>query len=242
VAPKAVVGLFPTDHLIPDEAAFGRSVSKAIESARDGGLVCLGIRPDRPATGFGYLKCAERPRAGRASRVERFVEKPDSARARAFLRSGRYLWNGGMFVWGVKRFTDELGRTAPRILRAVQRFRGGESAAWERAPRLSIDYALMEKARDVRVVPLAAGWNDVGSWDAAAAVVEAGRSKMAEELLVDSPGSVVFGGERIVAVVDVPDVAVVDTPDALLIVSRRSSEKVREIVARLKRRGRSDLL
>ncbi len=107
---------------------------------------------------------------------------------------------------------------------------------------MSIVYALMEKAKDVRVVPLAAGWNDVGSWDAAAAVAEAERPAAAGELLLDSPGSVVFGEERVVAVVDVPDIAVVDTPDALLIVSRRSSERVREIVARLKRRGRSDLL
>jgi mannose-1-phosphate guanylyltransferase/mannose-6-phosphate isomerase len=214
----------------------------AANEARQGSLVCLGIRPDRPATGFGYLKCAERPRAGRATKVARFVEKPDLARARRFLRSGSYLWNGGMFVWRVDRFLSELGRTAPAIARAVRSTAEGRTNSWKRATRLSVDYAVMEKAREVSVVPLDAGWDDIGSWDAASRLLEESASGPRRHIVLDSPGSVVFGDDRLVALVDVPGVTVVDTPDALLVVSRASSQRVREVVDRLRRRRRKDLL
>ncbi len=240
--PRSVAAVFPTDHVILDDAAFLASVRRAAAAAERGALVCLGVKPNRPATGFGYLRCASRPRAGAAVDVERFVEKPDAGRARAFVRSGRYLWNAGMFVWRVDRFLDELARTAPAIRRAVDGVLGGRPRAWSRAPRLSVDYAVMEKARDVRVVPLEAGWDDVGSWEAAARLrAEAGLAA-GDEVLVDSPGSAVFGGDRLVAVVGVPGVSVVDTPDAVLVVSNEGSERVRSVVEELRRRRRRDLL
>jgi mannose-1-phosphate guanylyltransferase len=240
--PEAVVGIFPTDQVIRDEREFVSSVRVAAAEAERGALVCLGIRPDRPATSFGYLRCTERPVRGRAVRVARFVEKPDLARARRFLRSGNFLWNAGMFVWNVDRFLDELQRTAPRIRRAVQGCLNGDPRAWGRATKLSVDYAVMEKARGVRVVPLVAGWDDVGSWEAAARLREEEGTIDRRRILVDSPGSVVFGGERTIAVVDLPGIAVVDTPDALLVVSRQGSEKVRKVVEELRRKGRKELL
>jgi mannose-1-phosphate guanylyltransferase len=238
----AVVGVFPTDHVIGDVAAFGASVGVAAEQARQGSLMCLGVTPDRPATGFGYLKCGRPPRPGRPVPVERFIEKPDERRAKRFLRSGKYLWNAGMFVWDVGRFLDELQRTSPRIAAAVHGHLAGRRGAWIRAPKLSVDYAVMERARGVQVVPLDAGWDDVGSWDAAVRLRAAAGGGANREILVDSPGSAVFGDGRIVAVVDVPDVVVVDTPDALLVVSRRGSEKVRDVVDELRRRKRKELL
>jgi len=243
VDPQAIVGIFPTDHVIPDRRKFVDAVRVAAAAAAGGrgGLVCLGIKPSHPATGFGYLRCRARPLATRTVAVERFVEKPDVATAKRYLRSGKYLWNGGMFIWSVRRFSEELDRTAPRILRSVRAHLEGDSRAWGRATRLSVDYAVMENARGVQVVLLDAGWNDVGSWDAAAALREASGSA-AGAILIDSPGSVIFGEERTVAVVDVPGVAVIDTPDALLVVSREGSEKVRRVVDELKRRGRKDLL
>lgn len=239
--PGSVVGMFPTDHVIGDVAAFERAVRVAAQAAAGGALVCLGVRPDRPATGFGYLKCVGRPRAGRAANVERFVEKPDARRARRFLRAGSYLWNAGMFVWRAERLLAEAERVAPDVSRPVREFLAGRRRAWGRAAKRSIDFAVMEKARGVRVVPLDAGWDDVGSWAAAARLRPAGGEEGAQ-LLVDSPGSAVFGGERLVALVDVPGIMVVDTPDALLVVSREGSERVRAVVDELRRRGRSDLL
>jgi len=240
--PGAIVGIFPTDHVIGDGREFVRSVRIAVGEATRGRLVCLGIRPDRPATGFGYLACASAPVKGRAVRVARFVEKPDLARARRFLRSGKYLWNAGMFVWRAERFLEEARRCAPGIVKAVDGHLAGQKTAWGRAQRLSVDYGVMERARDVSVVPLDAGWDDVGSWDAAARLCEESGFASKGSLLLDSPGSVVFEDRRLVALVDVPGVAVVDTPDALLIVSRKSAERVKQVVEELRRRRRTDLL
>ena len=237
----ATVGVFPTDHVIRDVAAFAAAVRVAAERAARGSLVCLGVTPDRPATGFGYLRCAERPLTGRAVRVARFVEKPDPPRARRFLRSGEYLWNAGMFVWRAERFLDELGRTEPAIRSAVEAHLAGRARAWGRATRLSVDYAVMERAHDVAVVPLDAGWDDVGSWDAAARLLGADRAD-GGVIRVDAAGSAVFGQRRMIALVDVPDVVVVDTEDALLVVARERTEKVRRVVDELRRRGRRDLL
>ncbi len=239
--PGAVVGIFPTDHVIRDSRAFLRSVRVAVSAAERGALVCLGIRPDRPATGFGYLKCARRPARVEAVDVERFVEKPDGPTAARFVRSGRYLWNGGMFVWRASRFLEEAERAAPGIVRAIRAHLSGRRGAWVTAERRSVDYAVMEKAAGVKVVPLDAGWDDVGSWHAAARLRE-GKGDPDQVVVVDSPGTVVFGEDRLVAVVDVPGVVVVDAGDAVLVVARTSAEKVRRVVEELRARRRRDLL
>jgi len=240
--PDAIVGIFPTDHVVRRQEAFRKTVERARRAAARGRLVCLGIRPDRPATGFGYLECQRPAKGVRVVPVKRFVEKPDLARARRYLRTGRYLWNAGMFVWRVDRFLDELARTSPEIHRAVSDFVEGDRKAWNRATRLSVDYAVMEKAQGVEVAPLDAGWDDVGSWDAAGRLRRELGIVDERAIVVDSPNSVVFTDKRVVALVGVPDVAVVDTPDAVLIVSRSQSEKVRLAVEELRRRGAKELL
>jgi mannose-1-phosphate guanylyltransferase/mannose-6-phosphate isomerase len=240
--PDATVGVFPSDHVIRDSTRFVRAIRVAAAAAGEGALVCLGTRPNRPATGFGYLRCGEPPRTDRAVPVARFVEKPDAARAARFLKSGQYLWNAGMFLWRADRFLEEVRRTAPGIHRAVGRFFSGDENAWQRAPRASVDFAVMEKARNVRAVELDAGWDDVGSWEAAARVRGAAAPSTRNAVLIDSPGAEVFGSERLVAVVDLPDVLVVDTDDAILVVPRGSGQRVKDVVERLKKRGRKELL
>jgi mannose-1-phosphate guanylyltransferase/mannose-6-phosphate isomerase len=240
--PSAVACVFPTDHVIRDARAFTRSVRVAAAAAAEGALVCLGVTPDRPATGFGYLKCAARPAGIEAVKVDRFVEKPNEARAKRFLRSGRYLWNAGMFVWRVDRFLDELARTAPATRRAVESVLDGREKAWLRAEKLSVDFAVMEQATGVKVVPLRAGWDDVGSWEAAARLKRQAGLLDEGHLLVDTEDCAVFGDDRLVAVVGARGLTVVDTPDALLIVANDRSENVREVVARLRRKRRQDLL
>jgi mannose-1-phosphate guanylyltransferase len=243
VDPRAIVGVFPTDHLIDDARAFRRAVRVAVRAARAGALVCLGIRPDRPATGYGYLGLGgPSGRTPGAMRVRRFVEKPDSARARRYVASGRFLWNGGMFVWRVDRFLGDLAALAPAIHEAVRDHRRGIADGWERATRISVDYAVMERASGVEAVPLDAGWDDLGSWDAAAARSASPRDVPGSAILVDSPGSVVFAEGRQVAVVDVPGVVVVDSGDAVLVVRRGSGERVKAVVDALRRRGQDDLL
>ena len=240
--PEATVAVFPSDHVVRDAAAFERAVAAAVGAAKDGALVCLGVAPDRPATGFGYLKVGAPPRKGRAVPVLQFVEKPDASRARKFVRSGRYLWNGGMFVWRVNRFLEELARVAPEIRRATEAAAAGSRAAWMQAPKISLDYAVMEKASRVAVVPLDAGWDDVGSWDAVArhALTLSGGDR--SRVILGSDGAIVFGGKRLVAILDLPDVVVVDTKDALLVVPRASSEKMKLVVDALRASGRADVL
>lgn len=239
---EAIAAVFPTDHLIRNSHRFVAAVHRAVREATAGSLVCLGVKPDRPATGFGYLRCAERPLRGRPVDVSSFVEKPDAARARRFLRAGNYLWNAGMFAWRCDRFLEEMARTAPAMARAVRGVAAGKTAQWTRAPRKSVDYAVMERARGVRVVPLDAGWNDIGSWDTASDLLEGTPGASREAILIESEGSVVLGDKRLIALVDVPGVTVVDTEDALLVVARGSSERVREVLEELRRRRRKDLL
>ncbi len=241
--PGAVVGIFPADHTLRNPRAFRKAVLAAVRAASKDALVCLGIVPDRPATGFGWLRCAGGASGAGLRDVTRFVEKPDAATARRFLRSGRYLWNGGMFVWKAARFLDEVRRTAPEILRGVTGHRAGRAAAWSKLARKSVDYAVMEQAIGVRAVPLDAGWDDVGSWDAAASLLaQGGRPGRGAPVFIDSPGTVVVGASRHVAVVGVPGAVVVGTTHALLIVARDRAEQVRTVVAELARRGRGDLL
>jgi mannose-1-phosphate guanylyltransferase len=241
--PAATVAVLPSDHVIADGAAFSRAVASACRAARDGALVCLGIAPDRAATGFGYLELAAAPKPGSVSPVVAFVEKPDAARARRFVRSGRYLWNGGMFVWRVDRFLAEVAKVAPDVHRAAVGAAAGSAGAWRRSPKISLDYAVMEKASRVVVVRLDAGWDDVGSWDAAARHAQADAGRRGGRLLLGSEGSVAFGdGRRLIAILDVPGVVVVDTKDALLVVARASSERTKELVRELASLGRKDLL
>lgn len=233
--PGATVAILPTDHVIPDGRAFVAAVRVASRAAAAGSLVCLGVPPDRPATGFGYLRCGARPAPGRAIPVQRFVEKPNAVRARRFVASGRYLWNGGMFVWRAATFLDALEAHAPATARAVAEHLAGRRGAWERAEAKSVDYAVMEKARGVKVVPLVAGWDDVGSWEAAARLRGPAGDRRA--VLVDSPGSLVFSSGRVVALVGIGDAIVVETSDAVLVASRDRAEEVKRVVAELKRRG-----
>ena len=240
--PSAVVAVLPCDQVIGDAAAFERAVHAAVRAARGGALVCVGIVPKRAATGFGYLEVGARPRRGVASPVLKFVEKPDAARARRFVRSGRYLWNGGMFVWRADRFLEELERLAPAVRRAASAVASGDRKAWIDAPKLSVDYAVMEKASHVAVVPLDADWDDVGSWDAAARHAASAASKRGTRVMLGSDGAAVFGGTRLVAILDLPGVVVVDTPDAILVAPRASSEKMKAIVEAVRAAGRADLL
>lgn len=239
---SAVTALLPTDQVVRDGAAFGRALDTAARAARRGGLVCLGVRPDRPATGFGYLECAEAATSRRAVAVSRFVEKPDLRRAKRFLRSGRHLWNAGMFVWRADRFLAEARRVAPSLAEPVLAHLAGGRGAWARAERRSIDYAVMERAGGVEVVALHAGWDDVGSWDAAARLRAQRGGEEPPAIRIDSGGSAVFGdGTRLVALVGVPDVVVVDTADALLVVHRDRAEQVRQVVEALPASSRGTL-
>jgi mannose-1-phosphate guanylyltransferase len=233
----------PADHAIGEVGEFRATLLEALAwAAAEPVAVMIGIRPTAPETGYGYIHLGQQV-AGRAARVLAFIEKPNIARARAFIASREYLWNSGMFAWRTATILDHLDRLLPAVTRPLRaalarpvRARPKALArAYARVPSISIDYGVMEHARDVLVVAGDFGWSDVGDWAALAALNAAGSREPV--VPVDAKGTVVFGHGRLVAVVGVEDVIIVDTPDAVLVCHRDRTQDVRRVVDELARRG-----
>lgn len=268
--PEAIIGSFAADHLIGDVAAFHRCVRTAIEAAQDGSLVTLGIVPTHPATGFGYIRCAQRPdgQEGRALEVKEFVEKPDRERAEQFLAAGDRLWNAGMFVVRAASLLDALAEQIPplaagaREIAAAQRgAREEETIArvWPTLTSIAIDHALAEPlaARGrVRVVPAGFDWDDVGDFRALSQQLrrEGSRARHIEvdgsEVVVLGEGAVdavdstatVYGAtDRLIALVGVEGISVVDTEDALLVIAEDHAQDLGRVVGRLAEGGHEGL-
>lgn len=266
-----VLVVAPTDHFIADEGAFARALAAGIEAADAGSLVTFGVVPDRPATVYGYIEVETAAAPGAlALPVVRFREKPKLDEARAFLATGRFFWNAGIFAWRARVFERSLRDVAPDLAAALARLpalpernaaggAGREDAfahppgfveAWEALPSISVDYALMERAKNVHVVPLAAGWSDVGGWDAVRDLLPADPDGNCPDDAVVYVGathcSVHRHGNpdhvRSYALVETEGLIVVDTPDAVLICRRGAGESLREVVKRLRAAGREDLL
>ena len=257
--PDAIMGAFPADHIVGDDARFVAAVRDAIAGAEQGFLMTVGISPTHPETGYGYLQCGDAVDSGPIRHIREFKEKPSYDVAAAYVASGDYLWNAGMFVWRVDRFLAELARQQPALhdgLRTIAR--AWHTAArdevlgevWPTLTKISVDYAVMEGAAAAGLVATVPGdfrWNDVGDFDtlgtvlpadeAGNVVVRAGDDK-AEALLKDCVRSVVVpGAQRLVAVLGMDGVIVVDTPDAVLVCARDRAQDVKGLVDDLKARG-----
>jgi mannose-1-phosphate guanylyltransferase len=258
--PEAVMSVFPADHVIEPLGAFQRTVRTAFAVAeRQRCLVTFGIQPSGPATGFGYIEVGPllRKAAPQTFWATRFVEKPDVATARRYLRSGRYLWNSGMFVWradvlreAVERYEPAIGRAVENIPASVAAGAGGRRAGrgrrqFEALRSVSIDVAVMEKADRVAVVAGDFSWNDVGSWAAMSVLWPRdadGNAARGPVLQLDCRNTVAGAGDRLVAMLGVEDLVVVDSPDALLICPVSRAEEVRRIVDALAKGGRGRYL
>ena len=249
----AIILVLPADHLIGDDQAFRDAVAKARPLAEKGWLVTFGIRPDRPETGFGYIRRGE-PLEGETFKIEQFVEKPQLDVAERYLASGEYDWNSGMFMFRASQYLEELGTHAPDMLQAARKafdkanidldFVRLDAPSFATAPSDSIDYAVMEKTARAAVVPVACGWSDIGSWDAlwlAADKDANGNHLEGDVIALDTTGSLVRSHERhLVATVGLKDVVVVTTPDATLVIRRDASQNVKKIVDQLKSAGRTE--
>jgi mannose-1-phosphate guanylyltransferase/mannose-1-phosphate guanylyltransferase/mannose-6-phosphate isomerase len=220
--------ILPSDHHIEDEAAFRASVATAEPLARQGWLVTFGISPERPETGYGYIKRGEGLAAG-AWRAERFAEKPDRATAEAWLAEGGWYWNAGIFLFAREALLDGLGEHAPAVLAAAE----GDFAS---APAQSIDTALMEKSGKVAVVPAAMGWSDIGSWEALHALgpLDGDGNLLAGDVVAPgSRGCLVRSDGPVVVALGVEDLVVVATERAVLVIPRGESQRVREAIEAL---------
>ena len=238
--------VLPADHVLLDTAAFAAAVKVGIEAARDGHLVTFGVVPDKPETGYGYI--ARGDDRGGWFGVERFVEKPDPRTAQSYVDSGRYYWNSGMFLFSASAFLRELEAHSPAMVGPCKRAVAEAavdadftrlSAAFLESPSNSIDYAVMEKTERAAVVPLAAGWSDVGSWPALHDVLPKdadGNVAVGDVLLERCTRSYFASSSRTVAAIGLDEVVVVETKDAVLVMARDQAQDVKKIVEALKKR------
>ena len=255
--PYAVMAVLTADHFIARTEEFRQALSAAAEVAREGFLVTLGIKPDSPATGFGYIQQGESlgdTGGQQAYRVKRFVEKPDLDAARQMVTSGEYSWNSGMFVWHVNSILAEFERQMPEFYAQLEGLAGyldtasyGEALkhTWPQVAKQTIDYGIMEGAEDVAVLPVDIGWTDVGSWGSLVDLLPAdaqGNRWVGPHLGIDTHNTLVFGGSRLVATIGVENMVIVDTADALLVCPKDREQEVKEIVRRLQAEKRSDWL
>ncbi|MGH8355824.1 MAG: mannose-1-phosphate guanylyltransferase/mannose-6-phosphate isomerase [Pseudomonas sp.] len=241
--------VLPADHVLDDQKAFQRALALATTAAEKGEMVLFGIPANRPETGYGYIKCAPDARTGLpagVSRVAQFVEKPDEERAKAFVESGDYFWNSGMFLFRASRYLEELQRHEPDIydtcLLALERSQNDgeevqiDAATFACCPDNSIDYAVLEKTQRACVVPLAAGWNDVGSWSSIWDVHEKdgdGNVLKGDVVAYDSRNCLVHGNGKLVTVVGLEDIVVVETKDAMMIAHKDRVQEVKQLVKTL---------
>jgi mannose-1-phosphate guanylyltransferase len=256
--PDAVMVALPADHLIGREDEFRRLLRIAAEIAsKSDYLITFGIVPDRAETGYGYIELGpEALKMGDTSvfKVKAFVEKPDKSRAETYLHSGNYLWNGGMFIWKVSAIIQAFEKYCPSVSRTIKaiaqdlntpRERDAIRKAYECIESISIDYAIMEKASNVLVLPIDVGWNDVGSWASLHDVWDKDHNRNAVKgafLALDAAGCVVSSPHKLTTLIGVEDLVVVDTPDALLVCRKDRAQDVKELQEALKEIGYDKLL
>ncbi|MFL6158674.1 MAG: mannose-1-phosphate guanylyltransferase [Marmoricola sp.] len=252
--PDAVMGSFAADHVIADAESFRACVSEAAAVARTGVLVTLGIEPDSPSTGFGYIRLAERLEGfPTAHAVAEFVEKPDAETAAAYVASGEYRWNAGMFVARASVVLDLLAGEHPDLARDLRRIAAEPALIdelWDGLTKIAIDHAVAEPAAaagQVAVVPGSFGWEDIGDFEALSDLLPAaadGVKVLGEAdrvLAIDSSGLVVGGTDRMIAVLGLDDIVVVDTGDALLVTTTERAQDVKAVVQALKDAGLAEL-
>ncbi|WP_025272212.1 mannose-1-phosphate guanylyltransferase [Haloglycomyces albus] len=259
--PKAIMGSFAADHLVPDHEAFAQTVEKAMDLADQGFLMTIGITPSGPDTGLGYLRIGDN--IGPGYKLDAFVEKPDQVSAVEYVNSGQYLWNAGMFTWRVDVFLDQLAKRKPQLHQTVRRLAEAWdspqreslfSQLWPTLEKISVDYAVMEPAAAesmVGVVPGRFSWDDVGDFDTLGKVIKGdglgnvvlNSGSGPEPLLNESKRNVVVSaGDRLIATIGVDDAIVVDTDDAVLVAPRDRAQEVKLVVEELKSKGRNDLV
>ena len=252
--PGALMLILPADHVILDPAAFGSAVAAGTSAAEKGDLVTFGIVPASPETGYGYIRASVKSEDKNVAwPVLEFVEKPDKVTAELYLASGDYFWNSGIFLFKAEAYLHELEAHAPAIVAACRRalqtahkdldFLRLDIEAFSASPSDSIDYAVMEKTSKAALVPLDAGWNDVGAWSAlwdVHARDEAGNVKKGDVLVQDVKNCYIHATSRLVTAVGLDSLIVVETADAVLVASRSSVQDVKMLVEELKRKERDE--
>lgn len=252
---EAIMLIMPADHLITPVSVFVECCQRAFAEAANGRIVTFGIKPTLPETGYGYIECEESSAAATVRRAKRFVEKPTLETAESYIASGNYLWNSGMFCFQAGAILDQFAAHAPALLQAA-------TACWQQAKtnlnvltmeedvfsqceNISLDYAIMEKSKDISVINCDFDWQDIGSWEAYKNLFETdhrGNTTFGDVLLLDSDNNFIHSENRMVASIGINNLTIIDTPDAMLITHRDRAQDVRHIVQTLKQNSHQTYL
>ena len=255
--PNAVMGIFPADHLIKNTRSFVKAVNTGVQFARDHvALVTFGITPNRPATGYGYIQYSKNESAYRNSiyKVKTFAEKPNLPTAQRFLESGEFLWNSGMFIWKAENILNAMKMFQPEMYESLQaigsafntpKYKAVLKKQWATIHAESIDYGVMEKAKNVYVVRGNFDWSDLGSWDAVYEIKKKdknGNVIIGEVVSLDTKNSYVYSRKNLISTIGVKDLIIIQSKNSILIVNRNETEKVKDLVDLLERKKFTDHL
>jgi mannose-1-phosphate guanylyltransferase/mannose-6-phosphate isomerase len=260
--PESIMVVMPSDHAIPDNKKFLDDLKVAIEGAKKDYLVTFGIKPNKPETGYGYIKIDNSSKAKMDGlfKVERFVEKPNPETAKAYLSNGMYFWNSGIFAWKTSKILSEMEKYLPSLYKALKEMEcllleSNELNELNRLNKLnklysslnsiSIDYGVMERSQSVLMLPATFRWSDLGSWTALDDMIvqdDSGNIVRGNAVDLGSQNSTIFAGERLVATIGIKDMVVVDTPDATLVTTKEKVQEVKKIVELLRENGREEHL
>jgi len=253
--PDAIVAVLPSDHVVEKKSAFRNVLIAATAAADAGWLVTLGITPERPDVGFGYIEAGEKLDVAAPlpiHRVKRFIEKPKKDAAEKMLTAGGHYWNAGMFVWRVDKILEAYREHLPKTAQALDalhdaigspRYEGVLAEVWEETDKTTIDYGIAERAKNMAVVPADIGWQDVGNWSRLADIVLASAGRSGDEHIAEeSVGNYVYVPGKTTVTIGVNDLIVVETDDVLLIAAKDRAEEVKKVVDRLTREEKEHLL
>lgn len=246
-----VVFISPSDHVIKPTEKFVECLSNAEKIAREGYIVTFGIKPEKPETGYGYIKTGDRIKAIstdidgyiEAYKVESFVEKPDAETAERYIQEGNYYWNSGMFAFSIDTIIEEFRNHEPKIIELLDKRFDEMLLDFDQMPDISIDYAVAERSDKVAVLPLDLYWNDIGSWDSLCDIMSKdadGNIKIGDIVSIDTKETLIIGSKRLVSTIGLEDYLVVETDDAILVAKKGEAQKVRDIVKTLKIQGRAE--
>lgn len=243
---NAAISVLPCDHVIKYPDKFIKLLSEAYEISKTGNIICFGIIPKRPETGYGYIKINEkcklqnvkfRKQKTKIHKIDKFIEKPDLARAKKFIRDKRFFWNSGIFIFRAGTMLKEINRLLPGTYKQLMSNEPINSL-WEKLPAVSIDYAVMEKTKRIVLMPADYGWIDLGSWQAIEEVFKKDKNDNIFQgkniVNLNTKNTIIWGDKRFIAAVGIKDLIIVDTNDALLVCSKDKTQDVKKIVYKLK--------
>lgn len=239
--PNEVMVITPSDHIIYPNSEFIKNVHSALDMAKENRIITFGIKPDKPETGYGYIQAGANISAGYT--VESFKEKPDIEMAKKYLDAGNFYWNSGMFVFSIDCILKEFCTYQPAIYELASLGFSEMLRRFEEMPTISIDYAVAEKSNNVVIIPLKASWNDIGSWDAIHEVLEKddqGNAVIGDCIPIECANTLMLGQNRLIAGIGLEDLLVVETDDVIVVAKKGESQKVKNLVDELKKRGRKE--